>query len=60
MQETYGLRQSRDMYKYLYEKERDLAGYKVVLRDSDKTKLLYIRDFIDDLLGRWDRLEENK
>ena len=60
MQETYGLRQSRDMYKYLYEKERDLAGDKVVLRDSDKTKLLYIRDFIDDLLGRWDRLEENK
>ena len=52
------LKASRDQYKYLYECERDLAGGKVVLRDSDKTKLYAIRDFIDDLLERWDRLDK--
>lgn len=53
------LQASRDQYKLLYEKERDNAGGKVVLREADKTKLLYIRDYIDELLGRWDKLGEN-
>ena len=53
------LQASRDQYKLLYEKERDNAGDKVVLREADKTKLLYLRDYIDELLGRWDKLGEN-
>ncbi|MCR5788641.1 MAG: hypothetical protein K6G83_02020 [Lachnospiraceae bacterium] len=55
-QKLYSAASSAKQYKYLYEKERDSAGGKAALRDHDKTKLLAIKDYIDDLLRRWDRL----
>ena len=45
---------SRDHYKRLYEKERDNPGGKVVIREADRTKLIYIRDYINELLGRFE------
>lgn len=52
-EKIYSLTQSRDNYKRLYEKERSIKGDKVALRESDKTKLLAIRDYINELIGRW-------
>ena len=52
--EIYSLKRSRDTYKRLYEQERAVKDGKPVLRDTDKTRLLYMREFIDELLERWD------
>jgi hypothetical protein len=53
-EEIYSLRASRDNYKRLYEKERATKDGKPVLRDTDKTRLLALRDFINELLERWE------
>ena len=50
--ELFSLKRSRDHYKHLYEKERATKDGKPILRDTDKTKLLKLRDFIDDLPER--------
>ena len=51
--ELYSLKCSRDHYKRLYEKERDTKDGRPILRDTDKTRLLVMRDFINELLERW-------
>ena len=52
--EENSLRASRNHYKWLYEKERASKDGKPILRDTDKTRLLYMRDFINELLERWE------
>ena len=54
-EELFSMRRSRDQYKHLYEKERSTKDGRPVLRDTDKTRLIALRDFIDDLLGRWNQ-----
>lgn len=55
--ELYSAKQMARQYKTLYEKERAVKNGRVILRDTDKTRLLQIRDFIDELLERWELLD---
>lgn len=52
--EIYSLKQSRDNYKRLYEKEQALVNGKAAMRETDRTRLIEMRDFIDELLARWE------
>lgn len=52
--ELYSVKQSRDNYKRLYEKERATINDRVALRETDRTRLLEMRDFIEELLSRWE------
>ena len=58
-EELFSVKRSRDTYKQLYEKERSTRDGKPVLRETDRTRLLALRDFINELLERWDKLGEN-
>ena len=49
------LEASRNEYKRLYEKERSSIGDRVALRESDKTKILKISDYLSEILGRWEK-----
>lgn len=54
-EELYSATSSARRYKHLYEKERDSAEGRPLLREHDRTRLIAIREYIDELLGRWDK-----